>query len=214
MGLDMYMEKTNKENIEGLLSLWSITDIFKAAHKYNYYLGIKKRIAIADGEDFDCDSFMRMINETKEEMRERILNSSKDLVERKKNNQLDEDEEEFFTSYEEIRDSNILNKYKEAYDFIRSESDGKDKIKEVAYWRKEYELNGLILDTIIPDTFEGDSNCVLFEVNKQHLEEILNKAQADFDLTDEYAKEKVKDIQRLLTETNFDKEILFYHQWY
>lgn len=181
MGLEMYMEKTKKENIEGLLSLWSITDIFKAANKYHYYLDIKEKIEIAK---------------------------------RKESNQLDETKGEFFTYYEEVRDSSILHKYKEAYNFVFGKEEDEGKKQEVAYWGKEYELNSLILDTIVPDGFVGDSNCVTFEVNKQHLEEILDKAQAYFDLTDEYEKAKVEDIQHLLNETNFDKEILFYYELY
>lgn len=216
--MDLEIHKTKTKNIEDLLSLWSIREIFNAANTYIHYSSIKEKVDIVNGKEINLALFPWAHGETEEEKKAHIMEEAETFVNKMKENRLPSHCLFQVKSYEELKDSPILDKYKAAYDFENGVDEyGNRLFNPIVRWGDNYKLkkiNKLILSVIMPDDFQGDSDCIEFELTKEDLEKILNKAKSTLNLNNSYINSRVMQLEAISKKIDFEKEFLFYKPWY
>lgn len=133
---------------------------------------------------------------------------------------------------EDIKDvynSNFFNKINEYL-----ETENKDDVyidnEDVYYWRKHPDLHGYMEDLYYKKGGEDQVfNCSRLILDKEDVEELLEKIKRqvagsnEFETTegfffgetdDEYWKEDVEVFEKLLKETDWDKETVYYSSWW
>lgn len=216
--MDLEIHKTKTKNIEDLLSLWSIREIFDAANAYTHYHLIKEKIDIVNGKEINLALFPWAHGETEEKRKAYIMEEAETFINQMKENNLPHHYLLQLESYEELKDSPILDKYKAAYDFENGiDENGNRLFNPIVRWGDSHKLkkiNKLILSVIMPDDFQGDSDCIEFELTKEDLEKIINKAKSTLNLNNSYINSRVMQLEAILKKIDFEKEFLFYQPWY
>lgn len=96
---------------------------------------------------------------------------------------------------------------------IRKPNNEEREYEEVGYWRKFYLLNDWFLSEL------GVDNCEEGEVSKELLKEFVNylkELQEDGEEEIDYykIKEIKKEINKIIKETDWEKEQIFFYAWW
>ena len=102
---------------------------------------------------------------------------------------------------------------------------------EIAYWRKHSDLNGYMEELYYEKGGDGDFNCVPLYLSKEDVEQIIDDHKKHLDPEDDFTigeargffwgatekedwEESLKDFEKILNETDWDNETVYYSCWW
>lgn len=231
MGLDMLVKKINRKvNKDKLQELTSGEYCYIDKNHLQCILrDVKDSINDCVGQEFSkLFSVLYYAPKTEETLKRKLKEQGYSLTKYKYGKLSDED-------YKSMREYTVKN-VKHYLNLAKEEIEEKLKlvegnvfereeiiVQEIGYFRKHSDLHGLMEDLYYENGGSGDFNCKKLILDEDKLELIIEKHGEGLDKaggffwgesTEEDCKDSLEFFEKVLKETNFEKETVYYSAWY